>query len=413
MEVKYERCSGIDVHKANVVACVIVPGEAGEVLKVKRSFGTMSEELQALSEWLKNYGVTTIAIESTGVYWKPVYNLLEGQFDILVVNPEHIKKLRGRKTDMADAEWIADLLRHGLLRGSFIPSALLRELRDLTRYRTKLGDERSSEVNRLQKVLEDANIKIASVMSNVMGMSGRAILSQLLEGQTDPVLLAELAQGRLRQKQKLLEQALAGSLKEHHRFLLAQHLSHIDYLDEAIERLDQVIADKIRPFEAQVTMWDSLPSIGRRIAEIIVAEIGADLKPFENAKQLASWSGMCPGNHESAGKRRSGKTRRGSKWLRRALTEAAHAAARTKHSYFQAQYHRLASRRGKQRAIIAVGHALLVTGFYLITRQQSYQDLGNHYFDERNRDAVKRRALRKLEQLGFHVQITAATPIAA
>ncbi len=373
----------------------------------------MSDDLLDLSAWLKEHGVTTVALESTGVYWKPVFNLLDGQFDILVVNPEHIKKLTGRKTDSADAEWIADLLRHGLLRGSFIPSALLRELRDLTRYRTKLGDERTSEVNRLQKVLEDANIKIASVMKDIMGVSGRAILAHLLEGQTDPALLAELAQGNLRQKMALLEKALTGTVKDHHRFMLMQHLSHVDYLDEAIERLDQEIADKIRPFEAQVAVWDSLPGIGTRLAEIIVAEIGADLKPFADANHLASWGGMCPGNHESAGKRRTGKTRKGSKWLRRALNEAAHGAARTKQSYFQALYHRLAARRGKQRAVMAVGHSLLVTGYYLITRQQAYQDLGNTYFDQRNRETVKRRAIRKLEQLGFQVQITSVTPLAA
>src|SRR5215831_15103063 len=380
---------------------------------VKRSFGTMSEELQELSGWLSEYGITTVAIESNGVYWKGVYNLLDGQFELLVVNPEHIKKLAGRKTDVADAVWIADLLRHGLLRGSFIPSALLRQLRDLTRYRTRLGDERTSEVNRLQKVLEDANIKIASVMSDVTSMSGRAILAQLIDGQTDPARLAELAQGRLRKKQALLQKALVGSIKDHHRFMLAQHLSHIDYLEEAIERLDKEIQDQIAPFEAQLAVWDSLPGIGRRIAEIIVAEIGADLKPFEDAAHLASWAGMCPGNHESAGKRRNGKTRKGSKWLRRALTEAANAAAHTKQTYFQAQFYRIASRRGKQRAAIAVGHALLVTGYYLITRQQSYKELGNAYFDERNRDAVKRRAVRKLEQLGFQVQITPASPLAA
>ncbi len=413
MEVKYERCCGIDVHKKSITACAIVPGAQGQVLKVKRSFGTMSEDLLELSAWLTEHGVTTIALESTGVYWKGVYNLLEGQFEILVVNPEHIKKLSGRKTDVADAEWIADFLRHGLLRGSFIPSALLRELRDLTRYRTKLTDERKSEVNRLQKVLEDANIKIASVMSDIMGVSGRAILAQLLEGQTDPALLAELAKGQLRKKMDALEKALTGTVKDHHRFMLMQHLSHIDYLDEAIERLDQEIADKIRPFEAQLAVWDSLPGIGTRLAQIIVAEIGADLKPFEDADHLASWGGMCPGNNESAGKRRNGKTRKGSKWLRRALTEAANAAAHTKHSYFRAQYFRIASRRGKQRAAIAVGHALLVTGYYLITRQQSYQDLGNTYFDERNRETVKRRAVRKLEQLGFQVQIAPITPIAA
>ncbi len=412
MEVKYERCGGIDVHKKSVTACVIVPGAEGQVLKVKRSFGTMSEDLGELSGWLKEYQVTAIAMESTGVFWKPIYNLLEGQFEILVVNPEHVKKLAGRKTDTADAEWIADLLRHGLLRGSFIPSALLRELRDLTRYRTKLGDARTSEVNRLQKVLEDANIKIASVMSDVTGISGRAILTQLLEGETDPALLAGLAVGKLRKKQDLLQKALMGTFKAHHRFMLAQHLSHIDYLDEALEQLDKAIADKIRPFEAEVVVWDSLPGIGTRLAEIIVAEIGADLKPFEDARHLASWGGMCPGNNESGGKRRNGKTRKGSKWLRRALTEAANAAARTKHSYFQAQYYRIAPRRGKQRAAIAVGHALLVTGYYLITQRKSYQDLGNTYFDERNRETVKRRALRKLEQLGFQVQITSGSPSA-
>jgi transposase len=241
MEVKYERCCGIDVHKQSLTACAIVPGAHGQVLKVKRSFGTMSEDLLELSAWLKEQAVTTIALESTGVYWKGVYNLLESQLEILVVNPEHVKKLTGRKTDVADAEWMADLLRHGLLRGSFIPSALLRELRDLTRYRTRLTDERKSEVNRLHKVLEDATIKIASVMSDIMGVSGRAILAQLLEGQTDPALLADLAQGQLRKKMDALEKALTGVVRDHHRFMLAQHLSHIDYLDEAIERLDQEI----------------------------------------------------------------------------------------------------------------------------------------------------------------------------
>jgi transposase len=305
------------------------------------------------------------------------------------------------------------LLRHGLLKGSFIPSALLRELRDLTRYRTRLGDERTSEVNRLHKVLEDANIKIGDVMSNVMGVSGRAILAQLVEGQTDPVILANLAQGKLREKQDLLAKALVGTVNDHHRFMLMQHLTHIDYLDEAIERLDQQIRDKIRPFEAAVAVWDSLPGIGRRIAEIVVAEIGADLKPFEDAPHLASWTGMCPGNNESAGKRRTGKTRKGSKWLRRALVEAAHGAARKKQSYFQAQYARLVRRCGKKRAAVAVGHSLLVTGYYLITRQQTYQDLGSTYFDERDREGVKRRAIRRLEQLGFQVQIAPVTALAA
>jgi transposase len=412
MEVKYERCCGIDVHKKTVVACAILPGSDGQPVKETRTFDTMMADLEALSRWLSECRVTHVAMESTGVYWKPVYNLLDGRFEVLVVNAEHVKALSGRKTDVADAEWIADLLRHGLLKGSFIPSALLRELRDLTRYRTKLGDERKSEVNRLQKVLEDANIKLASVASDVMGVSGRAILNELVAGHTDPALLAGLAKGRLREKQDLLEKALRGTLKDHHRFMLAQHLSHIDFLDEAIERLDAQIGEQMRPFEATIQRWDSLPGINRRIAEIVIAEVGADLKPFEDADHLASWAGMCPGNNKSAGKRFSGKTRKGSKWLRRALIEAAHGAAHTKEKYFQAQYRRLAARRGKQRAAVAVGHSLLVIGYNLITRQETYQDLGANYFDERDREAVKRRAVRRLEKLGFQVQLSTTAALA-
>lgn len=410
MQVVYERCCGIDVHKQTVVACAIVPGTAGEPVKETRTFATLSGDLEALAGWLRGLGVTHVAMESTGVYWKPVYNLLDGRFQILVVNAEHIKALTGRKTDVQDAEHIGDLLRHGLLRGSFIPSPVLRELRDLTRYRTKLGDDRTSEVNRVQKVLEDANIKLASVASDVMGVSGRAMLNEIVQGQTDPAILAELAKGRLRDKQDLLLKALSGRVRSHHRFMLAQHLSHIDFLDEAMAQLDQQIQEQMRPFAAALAAWDSLPGINQRIAEIIVAEIGADLEPFEDAEHLASWAGMCPGNNESAGKRKSGKTRKGSPWLRRALVEAAHGAARTKNKYFQALYHRLAARRGKQRALVAVGHSLLVTGYYLITRQAKYEDLGGNYFDERDREGVKRRAVRRLEKMGYRVDLV---PIAA
>ena len=412
MQVVYERCCGVDVHKQTVVACVIISEAAGPARKETRTFATLTEELEALARWLSAQGVTQVAMESTGVYWKPVFNVLDGRFEVLVVNAEHLKKLAGRKTDVQDAEWIADLLRHGLLRGSFIPSAPLRELRDLTRYRTKLTDERKSEINRLQKVLEDANLKLASVASDVMGVTGRAILNELVQGHTDPATLAALAKGRLRQKRALLEKALVGRLQPHHRFLLAQHLSHIDFLDEAIAQLDTQIEAQLRPFQATLDRWDSLPGINRRLAEIIVAEIGVDLKPFEDAEHLASWAGMCPGNNESAGKRKSGKTRKGSKWLRRALTEAAHGAARTKNKYYQSLYRRLAARRGKQRAAVAVGHSLLVTGYYLITRNQTYQDLGANYFDERDREGVKRRALRRLEQLGFQVQLMPVTALA-
>ena len=413
MQVIYERCCGLDVHKQTVVACAMVTDAKGQLRKETRTFATLTEDLEALAGWLATQGVTHVAMESTGVYWKPVFNILDGRFEVLVVNAEHVKKLAGRKTDVQDAEWIADLLRHGLLRGSFIPSTLLRELRDLTRYRTKLTDERKSEINRLQKVLEDANLKLASVASDVMGVTGRAILNELVQGHADPTTLAALAKGRLRQKRALLEKALTGRLQPHHRFLLAQHLSHIDFLDEAIAQLDAQIEEQLRPFQATLDRWDSLPGINRRLAEIIVAEIGLDLKPFEDAEHLASWAGMCPGNNESAGKRKSGKTRKGSKWLRRALTEAAHGAARTKNKYYQSLYRRLAARRGKQRAAIAVGHSLLVTGYHLITRNQTYQDLGANYFDERDREGVKRRALQRLAQLGFQVQLTPVTALAA
>ncbi len=404
MQVKYERCCGIDVHKDTVVACVIVSKPSGHVQKAIRTFATTTSGLMALAQWLTETGCTHVAMESTGVYWKPVYNLLEGAFEILVVNAADIKKF-GNKTDVTDAEWLADLLRHGLLRGSFIPSAPQRALRDLTRYRTRLIDDRSREVNRVQKVLEDANLKLASVASDVMGVSGRAILAQLIQGQSNPAVLADLAKGRLREKRAALEQALTGRFTAHHRFMLMQHLSHIDYLDEQIAQLDAEIADQIRPFQAAVDRWDQLPGINQRSGQVIVAEVGADLKPFPDGAHLASWGGICPGNQESAGKRHSGKTRKGSKWLRRALVEAAHSAARTKNTYFATLYHRLAGRRGKKRALVAVGHSLLVTGYILITRQVDYQDLGANYFDELNKEAVKRRTVKRLEQLGFQVQL--------
>lgn len=408
MQVKYERCCGLDVHKETVVACLIVSGASGHVRKTTRTFSTLTGELTALAQWLKEEGCGHAVMESTGVYWKPVYNLLTDTCEVLVVNAAHIKKF-GDKTDVSDAEWLADLLRHGLVRGSFIPSVLQRALRDLTRYRTRLIDDRSREVNRVQKVLEDANLKLASVASDVMGVSSRAILAQLIEGQSDPALLAELAKGRLREKRVALEQALTGRFTAHHRFMLVQHLSHIDYLDEQIAKLDAEIVEQIRPFQVAVDRWDQLPGINQRTGQVIVAEVGADLKPFADAAHLASWGGMCPGNQESAGKRHSGKTRKGSKWLRRALVEAAHSAARTKNTYFATLYHRLAGRRGKKRALVAVGHSLLVTGYTLITRQIDYQDLGANYFDEQNKEAVKRRTVKRLEQLGFRVELKPVT----
>jgi transposase len=413
MQVMYERCCGIDVHKKTIVACAIVPGADGKTQKETRTFDTMTGDLKALAAWLQGVSVTHVAMESTGVYWKPVYNLLEGQFELLVVNAEHLKKVAGRKTDVHDAEWIADLLRHGLLKGSFIPSAHQRAWRDVTRYRTRLIDERADEVNRVQKVLEGATIKLASVASDVTGVSGRAILAALVAGQSTPAEMADLAKGRLRQKHAALSRALDGVLQPHQRFLVIELLGHIDYLDEAIERLDIEIREQMRPFEAELTRLDSIPGVNRRVAEVLAAEVGVDMKPFADAEHVASWAGMCPGNKTSGGKRYSGKTRKGSKWLRRALTEAAHGAARKKNGYLKALYHRLGGRRGKKRAIIAVGHSILKIAYHVLTKQQTYQDLGANYFDERDREAVKRRAVRRLEQLGFTVNLTMVEGAAA
>lgn len=411
MEVKYERCCGLDVHKKSVVACVIVSGSrAGETKRQTRTFGAMSEDVEALAAWLKEQGVTHVAMEATGVYWKPVYNLLEKQFEVIVVNAAHIKAIAGRKTDVADAEWIAELLRHGLLQGSFIPSEQQRALRDLTRFRTSLVEDRAQAVNRLQKVLEDANIKLASVATDITGVSARAMLEAMLAGQTAPEVLAELARGRLRKKIDQLQQALSGVLKPHHRVIVTELLAQIDHFDESIERLDQEIEEQMRPFEAELRRLDSIPGVSRRIAEVLIAEVGVDMKPFPSAQHLASWAGMCPGNDVSAGKRKSGRTRKGSRWLRSALIEAAHGAAHTKNTYFKAQYHRIAARRGAKRALVAVGHAILTVVYFLLTRKEMYRDLGVNYFDERDREGVKRRAVRRLQQLGYQVTLT---PIAA
>ncbi len=405
MEVVHARCCGLDVHKKTVVACLVTPATQGEPHKETRTFGTMSADLLALSDWLRAAGCTHVAMESTGVYWKPIYNLLEGQFELLVVNAQHLPRRSGRKTDVRDAEWIADLLRHGLLRASFIPSAFQRQLRDLTRYRTTLMEERTRTINRIQKTLEDANLKLAAVATNVVGVSARAMLEALLKGETDPAVLADLAQGRMRVKRAQLEQALQGHLKAHHRFLIAEHLSHLDYLNEAVARVSAEIAEQLRPFEAELELLDTIPGINRRLAEVLLAEVGTHLDRFPTARHLASWAGMCPGNNESAGKRKSGRTRKGSRWLRTALVEAAHGAAHTKDKYLSAQYRRLAARRGKKKALVAVGHSILVIMYHMLTRKEPYHDLGANYLDERDRQAVQRRAVRRLERLGYRVTL--------
>lgn len=410
----------------------------------------MTRDLLALMDWLRSAGCTHIAMESTGVFWKPIFNLLEAEMTVLLVNAHHIKAVPGRKTDVKDAEWIADLLQHGLLRPSFIAPAPQREVRELTRYRSSLVADRARVINRIHKVLEDTNLKLTSVVTDVTGVSARAILRALLDGQTDPWELANLARGSLRGKQIQLAQALAGRVKEHHRFLLIHQLTLMDVLDEHITELDREIAERIGPTEQEslrepaeeapqqetsvlvspnstasreklafaqasesglegyaqaLARLDMIQGINRRIAEIVLAEIGINMRFFPSAGHLASWAGMCPGSKVSVGKRLSGKTSKGSPWLRAALVEAAHAAAGSKGTYLGEQYRRLAKRIGKKKAIIAVAHTILVSIYHMLKEERSYQKLGSTYFEEREREAVKQRAVRSLERLGYHVSL--------
>jgi transposase len=402
MEVVYQRCCGLDIHKKTVVACRLSPGAGGQPEKEVRTFGTMTEDLLELSDWLLAHGVTHVAMESTGVYWKPVWNILEGSFELLLANAQHIKRVPGRKTDVKDCEWIAGLLQHGLLQGSFVPD---RGQRELTRYRTSLVGERTREVNRLQKSLEGANIKLASVATNIMGRSGREILGALVEGTTDGVALAQLARGRLREKLPQLERALAGRFGAHQRFIIAAQLAHLDFLEQSIERVSAEIEERMRPLAERVAHLDQITGVGQRTAQVVLAEIGPDMSRFPTDNHLTSWAGMCPGNRESGGKRQSGRTRKGSPWLRAALVEAAQAAGRTKNTYLGAQYHRLAGRRGKKKAAVAVGHSILVIAYHLLKDNSDYQELGGNYFDERDRQAVQRRLVRRLEGLGYQVTL--------
>ena len=401
MEIISSRCCGLDVHKREIVACAVRTDPDGTVCKEVRAFGTMTPDILALADWLTAHEVTHIAMESTGVYWKPIWNLLEEQFTLLLVNARHVKAVPGRKTDVRDCEWLADLLRHGLLTGSFVPERPQRELRELTRYRTSLVRERTAEANRLQKTLEGANIKLASVATDILGKSGREMLAALMAGETDSTALAQLAQGRLREKMPQLERALVGRVGPHQRFLVAEQLAHIDFLDEVIARVSAELAARLRPEEDAITRLDTIPGVGRSVAEVLMAEIGADLERFPTAKQLASWAGLCPGNHESAGHRRSGRTRKGSPWLRACLIQAAHAAARTKSTYLAAQYRRLAARRGRAKAAVAVAHSILIIVYHVLTEGTDYRDLGGNYFDERDRQGVERRLVHRLEGLGY------------
>jgi transposase len=493
MEIAYPCCTGLDVHKKDVKACLATTQEDGEVRKEIRVYSTKTEDLLQMRDWLKEAGCTCIAMEATGVYWKPIYNLLEGHFQLLVVNPQYVKALRGHKTDRKDAAWIADLLRLGMLKESFIPSKEQRELRELTRYRTRLVEERAREVNRLQKSLEDTNIKLGDVVSDVLGKAARMILEALAAGETDPRRLANFAVGRVRASQEQLERALTGNVSTHHRFMLGEHLKQIENLDAAIRRVSQHIADQFgepdpdpatekpaslscnqeqpepgqqsqplrsgaseqavevsqmsgqissevcsepatprmqaqrdadvqRTIQAPSTVvccqaekplsWHkaiqllcSIPGISQRAAQGILAEIGLNMSQFPSARHLASWAGVCPGNDESAGKRRNGKTRQGNPWVRRILVQAAHAAAHTKNTYLAAQYRRIANRRGGKRAIMAVAHSILVIIYHVLLDEKPYQDLGSNFFDEHDRQAVEKGLVRRLERLGYRVDL--------
>ncbi len=436
MDIIYTHCAGLDMHKKTVVVCCMTPDPKGEKRIEHQTFGTMTADLLALSDWLTSKPVTHVVIESTGEFWKPIYNLLEGHFEIVLVNAKHVKNVPGRKTDVKDAEWLADLLRHGLVRGSFVPPQPQRDLRDLTRQRTNLVQDRASVVNRLHKVLEWANIKLTSVATNVTGVSARAMLERILDGQVDAPALAALAHGSLRNKLPELERALTGRVREHHRFLIANHLAQIDFLDEQIAVFDTEIirhveqaglpptdpppaehpvaeanqeptvsGDSPLDWATAVALLDTIPGVGQRLAEQLLAEIGPDMSRFPSEAHIASWAKLSPGNNESAGKRYSGRTGHGNRWLRTSLVQAAHSAIKVKNTYLRSYYYRLAGRRGAKRAIVAVAHRILTAAYYMLIRREPFRELGATYLDERNKARVVKGATRRLEQLGYRVTL--------
>ncbi|MGH9013266.1 MAG: IS110 family transposase [Acidimicrobiia bacterium] len=408
MDIIVERCAGLDVHKDTVVACVRVPGSGRKREEVVATFGTTTVELLALRDWLVAHGVTLVGMESTGVYWKPVFYVLEDALECWLLNARHLRNVPGRKTDVSDAAWIAGLVEHGLVRPSFVPPKPIRELRNLTRYRRAQIEERTREVQRLDKVLQDAGIKLSSVASNVLGVSGRAMLEALVAGSDDPAVLAELARGVLRKKLPMLRDALQGRFGAHHALLVGQILAKLDFLDEAIEHLSVEIDRVIAPFEAEIELLVTIPGVQRRSAQELIAETGVDMTRFETSERLASWAGMCPGHHESAGKQRGGRARPGPKWLQRTLRESAKAAGRTKDTYLGAQYTRLRGRRGPAKATKAVGHSILVAAFHILRDGVAYHDLGADWFNRLRPQQHARRLIHQLEALGYHVTINQA-----
>jgi transposase len=430
----YQRCAALDVHKKTVTVCTRWTQANGQVKSEVQTFGTTTPELLEMMDWLSEWEVTTVAIESTGEYWKPVFNLLEGNFEVILVNSKHVKQVPGRKTDVKDAEWLAELLSYGLLKASYIPPKPQRDLRDLTRHRVKLVQERARIVNRVQKVLEHANIKLASVASDVMGVSGRQMMAALVEGETDPAVMAELAKGRLRNKMALLEKALTGVVRPHHRFMLAQHLSHIDFLDEQIERVSNEIGQRVEgmshrqgsddsgpsgnesylandllTWKESIDLLDTAPGVDKRAAEIVLAETGINMTQFPSANHLTAWAGLAPGNNQSGSKRRRAKTREGNRNLRQIMVQIAWAASRKKGSYAQALYRRLAGRRGKKRAIIAVARTLLESFWYMLSRNEPYKELSGDYFSNRRKEVRVNVLTKQLEKLGYAVQLEPVT----
>lgn len=408
MDLIIARCAGLDVHQQTVVACVRLQGPTGTVTQAVRTFGTTTPQLEDLRRWLTGHAVTHVAMEATGVFWKPVWHILEPAATLLLVNPRDLKRVPGRKTDVIDAAWIAQLLQCGLLRGSFVPPRPVRELRDLTRARAILEQQAAAVANRIHKVLEDANLKLGSVATDILGVSGRAILHALVEGETDPVRLADLARRRLRAKIPALQAALTGSMTPHHRRLLRHLLQQLAFVEAEIAAFDQHITEATAPFAAILTHLDTIPGIDRRAAENVLAEVGADMTAFATPAHLASWAALCPGQNRSAGRSPSSATRNGNRWLRRTLGQAAWAARNTKGSYAAAHYRQLARRRGKKRAIVAVAHSLLIAAYYIIRDGVAYRDLGAAHFERLPSDRLTRLLVKRLERLGHKVTLEAA-----
>jgi transposase len=405
-----ERCAALDVHKKQLTACARILGQGGELEELTAEFSTMAADLLALRDWLTELAVTHVAMEATGVYWKPVYYALEDDFELLLVNAQHVKNVPGRKTDTSDAQWLCQLLECGLLRPSFVPPKPIRELRDLTRYRKALIRERASEANRLQKTLEDAGIKLSSVATDVLGVSGRLILDALVSGTRDPDVLAELAKGALRKKIPALKRALAGAFKPHHALIVSHILAHLDYLDEAIANLTAEVERRLAPFARKAELLTTITGVAARNSQVILAELGPDMSRFPSDRHAASWVAICPGNDESAGKRRSGKTRRGNPHLRAALIESANAAARSRNTYLRAQYEQVKRRRGHKKAIVAVAHSILIAAYHILKDDVPYHDLGGDYFTRRaDPERIARRLVAQLERLGHAVTLQTPT----